>query len=501
VTRSVDECEVLVVGGGPAGATAAQLLASWGRSVVVLHRPTIAHLTLAESLPASTRKLLAFLGQLERVEAARFFPNTGNRADWAGETRVTTSADAGFHVPREVFDRVLREGATSAGARIVHAAVKQVDAGDLARAAATTSDGAAIEWRARMVLDCSGRAGVVARRGLRRVSTAYRTLAIVAEWDCPDWPADERTCTTIESFADGWVWSVPLSATRRQCTVMIEPPDKKGTGIRSLSSIYESELAKGGKLAARLTRAQRASDPWTCDASIYDAVRAADGNTLLVGDAASFIEPLSSAGVKKSLLSAWRAAVVANTCLANPAMTEPALDLFVDREREVYADCDHRTSAFFAEAAAAYGTPFWSVRAGRRTAADSRAGSMEFDDASDASIGRDASVRDAFERLRATDHVRLRPAAAMRFAPVPAIEGREVVMREAVVVPGLDSPLQYAAGIDLAQLTRIASRCGDVPAIIESYQQHAGPVELAGLLTGLSLLVARRALVAEDAGS
>jgi 2-polyprenyl-6-methoxyphenol hydroxylase-like FAD-dependent oxidoreductase len=108
------------------------------------------------------------------------------------------------------------------------------------------------------------------------------------------------------------------------------------------------------------------STPWTCDASIYDSTRAADEGVLLVGDAASFIEPLSSAGVKKSLLSAWRAAVVANTCLANPALAGAALDLYVARERQVYADCMRRSNAFFAEAAAAYGTPFWSKARGRR---------------------------------------------------------------------------------------------------------------------------------------
>ena len=68
------------------------------------------------------------------------------------------------------------------------------------------------------------------------------------------------------------------------------------------------------------------SAPWTCDASVYDAPRPGERGVLLVGDAASFIEPLSSAGVKKALLSAWRAAVVTNTCLAKPEMADAAVD-------------------------------------------------------------------------------------------------------------------------------------------------------------------------------
>ena len=60
--RVADQCDVVVIGAGPAGSTAAQLLASWGWSVVLVHRDAGRH-SLAESLPPSTRKLFAFLGQ------------------------------------------------------------------------------------------------------------------------------------------------------------------------------------------------------------------------------------------------------------------------------------------------------------------------------------------------------------------------------------------------------------------------------------------------------
>ncbi len=90
------------------------------------------------------------------------------------------------------------------------------------------------------------------------------------------------------------------------------------------------------------------------------------------------------------------------------------------------------------------------------------------------------------------------PRAALQFAAVPTIDGRHVVMREAVVVPGQVAPLHYAAGVDLARLARIVSGCDDVPAIIDAYQHDVGPTPIAGVLTGLSLLVARQALVAEE---
>jgi flavin-dependent dehydrogenase len=508
--RVADQCDVLVVGAGPAGSTAAQLLASWGWSVVLVHHPA-ARPSLAESLPSSTRKLFTLLGQLDRVEAAGFHPNDGNVARWAEESRVTPTTDAGFHVSRTAFDRLLRDCARAAQARIVDAVVRRVEPGDPTLVTAVRADDSVVTYAARFVLDCSGRTGVVARRGFRRADARYRTLAIVAEWESEAWPADQRTQTVIESFRDGWAWSVPLSSTRRQCTVMVEPgrspawfeppadrpEDQVLYGARqTIQSIYLRELPHAVELSRRLAGATQTSPAWACDASVYDAVRAADGGVLLVGDAASFIEPLSSAGVKKALLSAWRASVVANTCLRKPALASAALDFYARREQQVYAACMRRTRPFFTEAAAVYATPFWSIRAAYAESAEATV----FDDSdalTDEALASDAEVRLAFERLRASEHVRLRVSAALQYQPMASIEGREVVMRDALVVPGLESPLQFAAGVNLAALARLADGHSEVAALLAAYHAEVGPVPLTGLLTGLSLLVARHALVAE----
>ena len=256
---------------------------------------------------------------------------------------------------------------------------------------------------------------------------------------------------------------------------------------RGLNAIHQRELERSAELRARLRGATQVTSAWTCDATVYDSAQPASEHVLLVGDAASFIEPLSSAGVKKALLSAWRAAVVANTCLRNQSLAGPARDRDIRRERHVYADCMQRSRAFFAEAAGAYGTAFWSARAEETSGA-----ANVYDDAdaigsdlSDAALARDPEVRSAFDHLRAAEHVRLRAADAVRFEPAAIIEGREVVMRDALIVPGVDAPLQFAAGVNLPALARLAVACGEVPALIEAYQAQVGPVPLT-LLTGLS---------------
>ena len=491
---AVDYCDVVVIGAGPAGSTTAQLLASWGWSVIAVQRPARASSpSLAESFPPSIRKVFQFLGQLNEVEASGFHPNDGNVARWAESSHVTKTADAGFHVSRRAFDDLLRRGARAGGVRIVDGVVRQVDERDRVTVTYETAGGRTITCYARYVIDCSGRAGVIARRGLRRADARYRTLAIAAEWDCAGWPVDERTQTVIESYRDGWAWSVPLSATRRQCTVMTDPGRREGG---ALPFVYQGELAKAVGLTERLAHARQVSAPWSCDASMYTASRAADGRTLLVGDAASFIEPLSSAGVKKALLSGWRAAVVVNTALANSSMAASALDLHVRREHHVYQDCLRRSTAFFAEAAAVYDTPFWSARAELVETLADRVDTT--DDITDDELSRDADIRLAFDRLRASERVRIRPAQALRFEPVAAIEGREVVMRDAVTMPGFPAPLHFAAGVNLPALARLAGSCDQVPALIAAYHTTIGPVPVGGLLTGLSLLIARHALIAEE---
>jgi len=496
VTRAAGRCDVVVIGGGPAGSAAAHLLASWGWSVCLIHRPS-ARPTFAESLPPSTRKLLAHVGQLDAVERAAFHPSCGTVARWAGAERTTETDAPGFHVSRAVFDRVLRGCAASARVRIVDGVVRRVDPGDPARVtyAAATGEIAAVD--APQVLDCSGRAGVVARRGLRRARAGYRTLAIAAEWDCVAWPVEEQARTLVESYADGWAWSAPLSATRRQCTVMIEGGRKDRTF--ALQAAYEREIGKTTAIRDRLAKSRvvRAVAPWACDASVYDCMRAADDSVLLVGDAASFIEPLSSAGVKKALLSAWRAAIVANTCLKRSPAAAAARDFYSQREREVYADCTRRSGLFFAEAAVAYASPFWFARADAGRAPDRDPASDVGDAWSDAALVEDAGVRAAFESLRTVDGVRLRAADTLRFEPVPAIEGREVVLRDGVVLRGVAGAVPFAAGVDLPALARLARGGVDVATLIAAYHAKVGPAPVSGLLAGLSLLVARRALVAE----
>ena len=479
--------DVVVIGGGPAGATAAALLASWGRSVVIIHHESSLP-SLAESLPWSTRKLLRHVGLLEAVDTAGFHPNYGNISRWAGQPAVAATEGPGFHIARHDFDRLLRDQARSKGASMVEGTVTHVDIASSGRVECSTA-GRITQYEAAVVLDCSGRAGVIARRGLRRADTGYRTLAITAEWECPEWPASERTHTFIDSYLNGWAWSVPLSATRRQCTVMVDA-GLTTVSKAGLGTLYRTELRKAVSIHDRLAAARQLGAPWGCDASLYTCEQAADSRALLVGDAASFIEPLSSAGVKKAVASAWRAAVVANTVLSHSEMLDVATAFHDRRERWLYNECIRASRPFFARAAEVHRHPFWSIRADYHAIASD----VLSEAPTDAEIASDRDVQRIARELRDARTLGLRLSPAAVAGRVPVVEGNEIVVREGITLAGFDEPVRFACGVDLVELSRIASRAGDISSVIQGYFGRVASIDPRTLLLALAFLVSRKAM-------
>ena len=110
--------------------------------------------------------------------------------------------------------------------------------------------------------------------------------------------------------------------------------------------LWRSELDKAGRLSELLSDGAVTGPARVCPASVYRAVRYAEPGLLLVGDAGSFLDPLSSYGVKKALSSAWLAGVVPNTLLSEEEMTSPALATYHQKEEEVVRTCAREALSF-----------------------------------------------------------------------------------------------------------------------------------------------------------
>ena len=267
--------DAVVIGGGPAGSAVARLLASWGHATLMLDSAPPRSRGLAESLPPSTRKLMAEVGVLDAVERAGFYRSTGNTVWWASDDpRVETFGSqghaTGYQVHRPDFDRVLRESARDAGASLcTHARVHDVRFdGDQSARVEYEEGGARRVASCRFVLDCSGRAGVVGRR-FRHAEPGHGTLALVGVWRTSDgWDLADQTHTVVESHDEGWAWSVPVSATTRHVGAMIDRASRRAAGRPALESAYRAQIARTSQLRRLLHRASL-QDVWACDASLY----------------------------------------------------------------------------------------------------------------------------------------------------------------------------------------------------------------------------------------
>lgn len=493
--------DAVILGGGPAGAAAARLLAGWGHRVVVIARPA-PRPALAESLPPSAERLLDRIGMRAAVDAAGFVRATGNTVWWgtpAARVERFGGGALGWQVARHVLDRVLLAESEAAGVRIIRpAVVRDVRLGEGGAGAAVVDYQVGrrrATISARWVLDCTGRTGLLARRGWRRPDPAGRTLALVGIWERRDgWRTlVDDTHTLVESYDGGWAWSVPVSPTRRYVTVMVDPAltsVRTADGVSGLATIYRGELAKAAQLDA-VARSGRAParvtlPPFARDASSYSASSCADDGVLLVGDAASFVDPLSSYGIKKALSSAWLAAVVVHTALSDEKMRGHALELYERRERAMHNGLRRRFAELSNDAAGAQATDFWRARAAGELADDGEPDVAE--------LRRDPDVLAAFEAMRQRPSVALRPSALMRRAARPTVRGDRVMLEEHLVVPAFRDGVRYLRSIDLLKIVALAPEYDQVPDLYAAYNRTAAPAALPDFLGALSVLVGKRML-------
>jgi flavin-dependent dehydrogenase len=481
--------DAAIIGAGLSGSTAARLLASWGHRVVLLHSPSRAVAGRAESIPPSCRNLFVAFGMAEPIDAAGFYRSTGNTVWWGSdEPRCEHFGNGalGYQVDRGVLDDLFRRGAVDAGSELREALIRDVrvdEAGVRVRA-----DG--LEVGARFVFDCSGRAGVVARRGWRTDLSGYpRTVALNGIWkSAAGWPSIDPTHTLVESYEDGWAWSVPLSPNLRHITAMVDPRRTNLARGHTAGEVYAAELRKARHLCAMAQQAILHDGPHGSDASVYSARTFALDPMLLVGDAASFVDPLSSYGIKKALASAWLAAVATHTALRTPSMTSVALAFHARREEAMVVSLLRQSRLQFEDAASAHAHLFWTDRAAEPDLPDT----VE----PDARALRDNTrVQQAFAWLKAQETLALHRGSTLRLEPHPVVRANQIVLEDRLVSSACVEGLRFVRDIDLLGVLELAPAHDEVPALFEAYNRRFPPVALPDFLGVLSVMLAFELLV------
>jgi len=379
------------------------------------------------------------------------------------------------------------------------------------------------------VLDCTGRAGVLARR-YRVLEAEAPTLAVVRRYRNKNgWDNVDATHALVESFERGWAWSVPTSGRERHVAVMLDPQlHAVMEGAADLSSAFEAEIANTALMHSITTSAVPVGDAWAVTASMYTSSEFALGRALLVGDAASFADPMSSFGVKKALASAWLAAVTVNTAIRTPELAGAAAGFYSDRERAMYASLRDGLAVEVAGAGAgptgaararvgkkgaaavgagATGTEapgvsedaFWERRS--RWLADRPEAATEVNspDGPDAEALRDdPEVRAAFHALRlGSGRLRVRRRDTV---DRPLVMGNRIRLAPALVTPRFPGGVRFFRDVDLLRVVHLATGSQNPGALYEAYSDWAAredlpPVDLANFIGVVALLIADGVLV------
>lgn len=337
------DCDVLVIGGGPAGATIAPLLTERGYRVVVLEKSHHPRFHIGESLLPANLPLLEQLGVADAVRAigmekwgAEFVsPWHDNKQTFAFGEAWDKSLPMAYQVPRAAFDEILIRNAEAKGATVREGhrvtAVSFEPQG--ARVTAEDDAGTVRHWRARFVVDASGRDTLLANQlGIKTRNTRHNSTAVFGHFRGAirnDGQAEGNI--TIFWFDHGWFWFIPLQNGITSVGMVTWPYHLKTRQGRPLEAFLQDNIAQCPALAERMQAAE-IIQPAEATGNYSYSARATHGDRyLLLGDAFTFIDPVFSSGVLLAMQSAVFGAEAIDTALKHPAHTARAMAEF-DRQ-------------------------------------------------------------------------------------------------------------------------------------------------------------------------
>ena len=325
-------CDVLVIGGGPAGSTAAALLAERGHAVTLLEKAHHPRFHIGESLLPANMPLLEKLGVADEV-AALGMEKWGVEfvSPWHDERTLLEfsqswdkSLDKAYQVRRSEFDHVLIRNAARKGADVVEGCrVRDVAFDDDgATVTAQHDDGTVASYAARLVIDASGRDTFLANKlGAKRKNKEHNSSALYGHFENAErLPGRLEGNITIFWFAHGWFWFIPLSDGATSVGAVCWPYYLKSRPKdRSLDDFFLDTIALCEPLAKRLERAKLLSAVEATGNYSYTTTHAQGERYLLLGDAFAFVDPVFSSGVFLAMNSAFVGAELAEAKLADDA--------------------------------------------------------------------------------------------------------------------------------------------------------------------------------------
>ena len=326
-----EPCDVLIIGGGPGGSTAAALIAEQGKDVVLLEKDAHPRFHIGESLLPRNIPILERLGVLEEVASmgvlkpgAEFVSDeTGKSIEFNFAKGLDQEYTHAYQVKRANFDETLFINARRKGARTYeHTVVTDVvfgAAGERTRVSAKNLNGQSRVFAPKLVLDASGREAFLATR-LRLIMANKRnsTAAVFAHFRKVEYKIGNMAGNiTIHLVRDGWFWMIPLPGNIMSVGfVGNQAAFKNRRG--SVQEFFFEKIHDSSTVSARMTLAELSSEVIATGNYSYCARSACGEGYFMIGDAFAFIDPVFSSGVLLAMTAGEIGAEVAIRWLEDP---------------------------------------------------------------------------------------------------------------------------------------------------------------------------------------
>ena len=324
-------CDVLVVGGGPAGATISALLAERGRDVVMLEKAQHPRFHIGESLLPANVQLFDRLGLRAQIEAIGMpkwgvefvSPDHAERSFVEFADAWDKSMPYAWQVRRSQMDELLFRNAAAKGARALEGhRVREVafDA-DGATVQVELDDGARQTWRTKFLVDASGRDTLLANHfKCKEKNPRHNSSALYGHFTgAQRLEGKLEGNITILWFDHGWFWFIPLADGTTSIGAVCWPYYLKSRHKKPLAEFFRDTIALCPELERRLASAALVDDAvYATGNYAYSSTHCSGERYLMLGDAYAFIDPVFSSGVYLAMQSGFEGADTVEIALDRP---------------------------------------------------------------------------------------------------------------------------------------------------------------------------------------
>jgi flavin-dependent dehydrogenase len=313
-----EQLDAIVIGGGPAGSSAAAVLAEWGHRVLVLERAKFPRYHVGESLLPFTYQPLHRLGLIPRMRESAFIKKYSvqfvSQSGKASEpfyffNRYDQEVAQTWQVLRSEFDLMLLNNAREKGA-VVHeeTTVKELlrNGTKVAGVRVISADGKMRDYHAPMTIDCSGRDAFAAIRNQWRVGDPMLNKAAVWTYyrgAMRDEGIDAGGTTVAFVPEKGWFWYIPLHHDLVSVGVVAEGRYLSRDGVREPKKIFEREIGQNVWIEKHLAQGEQTGPYYITGEYSYHTKYCSSDGLVLAGDALCFLDPVFSSGLMLALKS------------------------------------------------------------------------------------------------------------------------------------------------------------------------------------------------------